>query len=216
MSDKDETNKDETNETDSATTKKKVPTWVWVVSGVLVFGLILQSCGGDTPDAAEDESTSESETVVEEEVEPEEPEEPVVPTSFETLEELTAAVENELGEETNMGLPRELVVDFDEEDGWLNVRFVLNENLTTGLTLSSAWRDIRNVFALARKADFVNELTVQTSFPLINELGEELGPQPVVTAYFDAEVFPRMNLENLPGDRFENAATSVAIHPAFR
>lgn len=56
MSDKDETNKDETNETDSATTKKKVPTWVWVVSGVLVFGLILQSCGGDTPDAAEEES----------------------------------------------------------------------------------------------------------------------------------------------------------------
>jgi hypothetical protein len=212
MSDKDETNQGETNETDSAPPKKKVPTWVWVVSGVLVFGLILQSCGGDTP-PAEDDTASESET---EETEPAEPEEPVVPSSFATLEELTAALENELGEETNMGLPRELVVDFDEEDGWLNVRFVLNENLTTGLTRSSAWRDIRNVFELARKADFVNELTVQTSFPLINQLGEELGPQPVVTAYFDAEVFPRMNLKNLPGDRFENAATSVTIHPAFQ
>ncbi len=211
MSDKDETNK-----TDSATQKKKVPTWVWIVAGVLVFGLILQSCGEDTPDVEQEESTSESETVVEEEIKPEEPEEPVVPSSFETLEELTAAVENELGEETNMGLPRELVVDFDEEDGWLNVRFVLNENLTTGLTRSGAWRDIRNIFELARKADFVKELTVQTSFPLINNLGEELGPQPVVTAYFDAEVFPRMNLENLPGDRFENAATFVAIHPAFQ
>jgi hypothetical protein len=156
---------------------------------------------------------------VEEEIEPEEPEEPeepVVPSSFETLEELTAAVETELGEETNMGLPRELVVDFDEEDGWLNVRFVLDENLTTGLTRSGAWLDIRNIFELARKAEFVKELTVQTSFPLVNILGEELGPQPVVTAYFDAEVFPRINLENLPGDRFENAATSVAIHPAFQ
>ncbi len=48
--------KDETNETDSAATKKKVPTWVWVVSGVLVFGLILQSCGGDTPAVEEPEA----------------------------------------------------------------------------------------------------------------------------------------------------------------
>lgn len=74
MPDKDETSKDDTNETDGSTTKKKVPTWVWVVSGVLVFGLILQSCGGDTPEV-EEESTSESETVVEAEVEVEEPEE---------------------------------------------------------------------------------------------------------------------------------------------
>jgi hypothetical protein len=132
------------------------------------------------------------------------------------MEELKAAIENELGTETNMGLPRELVVELDETDGWLNIRFVMNENLTSNLTLAGAWREIGLVFDLARKADFVKELTVQTSFPLINNLGEELGPQPVVTVYFDADVYPRINRDNLPGDRLGDGATSVAIHPAFR
>jgi hypothetical protein len=69
-------------ETNSTPVKKKVPTWVWVVSGVLVFGLILQSCGEDSsPPAAETESETvetepEAELVtpepeVEEEIEPE-------------------------------------------------------------------------------------------------------------------------------------------------
>jgi hypothetical protein len=197
--------------------KKKVPTWVWIVAGVLVFGLILQSCGGDTPPADEDSgATSETEEVVEEDSEPVEPEEPVVPTSFATIDELRAAIENELGPVTNMDLPRELFVELDETDGWLNIRFVINENLTSNLTLAGAWSEIGDVFDLARKADFVNELTVQTSFPLINTLGEELGPQPVVTVYFDAEVYPRINRDNLPGDRLGDAATSVTIHPAFR
>lgn len=213
----DTSNTSDTNKSESSPEKKKVPTWVWIVAGVLVFGLILQSCGGDTPPAEEDsEATSETEAVVEEEPEPVEPEEPVVPTSFATLDELRAAIENGLGPETNMGLPRELVVVLDEEDGWLNVRFVMNENLTSNLTLSSAWRQIGDIFDLARKADFVNELTIQASFPLINNLGEELGPQPVVTVYFDQEVYPRITTENLPGDRLGDAATSVAIHPAFQ
>lgn len=207
----------DTSDTESSPQKKKVPTWVWIVAGVLVFGLILQSCGGDTPAEEEDtDATSESEAVVEDEAPPVEPEEPVVPSSFATMEELKAAIENELGTETNMGLPRELVVELDETDGWLNIRFVMNENLTSNLTLAGAWREIGLVFDLARKADFVKELTVQTSFPLINNLGEELGPQPVVTVYFDADVYPRINRDNLPGDRLGDAATSVAIHPAFR
>ena len=62
----------ETNEQDSTTGKKKVPTWVWVVSGVLVFGLILQSCGEDTP-AVEDSEAEivETEAQVDEKTEPE-------------------------------------------------------------------------------------------------------------------------------------------------
>ena len=61
----------ETSKSDSASDKKKVPTWVWIVAGVLVFGLILQSCGGDTPPADEDSgATSETEEVVEDDSEP--------------------------------------------------------------------------------------------------------------------------------------------------
>jgi hypothetical protein len=51
-----------TNDATSKTPKKKVPTWVWIVAGVLVFGLILQSCGGDdtTPDAEPEATVSDS------------------------------------------------------------------------------------------------------------------------------------------------------------
>jgi len=53
--------------------KKKVPTWVLVVGGILVFGLILQSCGGN--DSAQETAVVEEpaveESVLEESVAPE-------------------------------------------------------------------------------------------------------------------------------------------------
>jgi hypothetical protein len=51
-----------TDSTSSETPKKRVPTWVWVVAGVLVLGLILQSCGdGDTaPEARTDAPVSDA------------------------------------------------------------------------------------------------------------------------------------------------------------
>jgi hypothetical protein len=58
--------------------KKGVPTWVWIVAGVLVFGFILQSCGGDTSspetqsEAPVSETTEEdTSSVAEPEAEPE-------------------------------------------------------------------------------------------------------------------------------------------------
>lgn len=111
---------DETNETDSATTKKKVPTRVWVVSGVLVFGLILQSCGGDTPDAAEDESTSESETVVEEEVEAAEPD---------VEEETTPEVEEETEPEVELSVDdiREVVMPLVFDSSRTGILEIIND-----------------------------------------------------------------------------------------
>lgn len=72
----------ETNETPA---KKKVPTWVWVVSGILVFGLILQSCGEDSsPPAAEPDQENME---IAPEPEPEVQEEPEVSEEPEVLEE---------------------------------------------------------------------------------------------------------------------------------
>lgn len=61
---------------DPSSAKRKVPTWVWIVGGILVLGLILQSCGGnDTAiDETSDAETTETE-IVEEEVTVSEPEE---------------------------------------------------------------------------------------------------------------------------------------------
>lgn len=206
--------------------KKKIPTWVWIVAGVLVLGLIGQAFDGD--DEESESGTAEESVVAPEEnisgnpgadvaeEESAEPEPEPVPESFSSIEEMESALQAELGEETNMGLPRELSVEFDETDGWLNVSFVINENFTTDSTRRGAWTEIGQTFEFARKVDFVNELTVTAKFPLISELGEELGPQNVVLAYFDAEVYPRINVENLPGERLGEAATTVQVHPALQ
>jgi hypothetical protein len=193
--------------------KKKTPLWMPIVIGLLVVGFI-----GSLFDSGEEETAVEPETITEEQAaeEPAVEEEPAEPTSFATLAELEAAISSEFDGMTNMDLPRELSVEFEEADGWLNVSYVLDENFTVGMTQSGAWSDIHRIFELARKADFVKELTVASQFPLINNLGEELGPQNVVVAYFDAEVYPRVNLENIFGEDLSGAATSVMIHPAFQ
>lgn len=206
--------------------KKQIPTWVWIVAGILVIGLIGQAFGGNDEEpgsatsdetvVAPEEETSDDPRVDSAEEEAAEPEPEPVPESFSSIEEMEAALHAELGEETNMGLPRELSVEFDETDGWLNVSFVINENFTTDSTRRGAWREIGQTFEFARKVDFVNELTVTAKFPLISELGAELGPQDVVLAYFDPEVYPRINVENLPGDRLGDAATAVQVHPALQ
>jgi hypothetical protein len=76
-----------TNDATSKTPKKKVPTWVWIVGGILVFGLILQSCGADSePPAVEPESD-----VVVPDLEVDELTEPAAAEPTETEVELTVA-----------------------------------------------------------------------------------------------------------------------------
>ena len=61
-------------ESDNTSAKKKIPTWVWIVSGVLVFGLILQSCGEDSSPPAAEQEQQILETPQQGEPEPVEPE----------------------------------------------------------------------------------------------------------------------------------------------
>lgn len=195
--------------------KKKTPLWIPIVIGVLIVGFI-----GSLFDSGEADTVVEPETVAEEQAAEEQVVEQVVepaePTSFATLAELESAISAEFGGMTNMDLPRELSIEFEEADGWLNVAYVLDENVSVRSTRSGAWSDIHRIYELARKADFVKELTVGSLFPLINNLGEELGPKNVVTVYFDPEVYLRINLDNIRGDALSDAATSVMIHPAFQ
>lgn len=204
---------DDTAPQDTSSAPKK-KTWLWVVGGVVALGLVgsMISGGNDAEDAAspEEPAAETSQETTDEDAEFEEPD------SYSDIVELEAAINRELGEETNMDLPRDVTLTFDEESNWLSVSFVANENLTTNMTRSGMWRDIGKVFDLARKWEQVEELTVTAQFPLINNLGEELGPQDVVTAYFDPDVYPRINTANLSGDRLGEAASSVRVHPALQ
>lgn len=204
--------------------KKKTPIWVWILVGL--FGLAAlgsvinpddeSSTTSPTETSAEDSASNSGATNDEEapEVEPA-PVEPEVPESFANVEELTSAIEAEFGLRTNMDLARDFEISV-AEDGWLNVAYVMDENLTIGLTRTSAWFDTEDIFLLARKADFVKSLTVTAKLPLINNLGEELGPQDVFIAYFDEDVYSRINTDNIAGWKYEDAASSVFIHPALQ
>ena len=199
---------------------KKTPVWVWILVGFLALTFLAGIFGGDddSPTASEPESSETEAPASEEETEEpveEEPTETPVPESFSTIEDLTAAITAEFGETTNMDLPRDFEISL-AEDGWLNVAYVMDENLTAGLTRSSAWFDTEEIFLLARKADFVTSLTVTTRLPLVNNLGEELGPQDVFIVYFDEDVYSRINTDNLAGEMYSDAATSVFIHPALQ
>ena len=77
--------------------KKNVPTWVWIVAGVLVFGLILQSCGGDSaPPVAEPEQEN-LETAPQTEPQPSEPEVEVEPEPVEEASNSEVCEEGKLG-----------------------------------------------------------------------------------------------------------------------
>lgn len=217
----------ETTSEDKAPGAKK-KTWLWVVGGLLVVGFIGSTLGGgdaDTdaspPPAVADgngDGDGDGQVTGEEQDEEEaaEPAEPVTPEIITSIEQLEAALSSEIGDETNMGLPRDITVALDDESNWLSVTFVANENFTTNLTRSGMWRDIGTIFDLARKWDQVEELTVTAQFPLLSNLGEELGPQDVLTAYFDTEVYPRINTANLSGERLGDAASFVRVHPALQ
>ena len=220
MSDKDETNQGETNETDSAPPKKKVPTWVWVVSGVLVFGLILQSCGGDTPAVEDSEAeiveteaqVDEENAFVEEDSDSTAEPAPMASQSFATVEELTAAIEQKIGSQTAEGADRSLNVDFQELDetgefpGWFFITYFRDESMAK----ADVWTLTEGMFLLARQADFVESLTVIIKTSSTNELGEERDLSAFVVN-FDGDTYSRIVTANVVGDQYEQAATGFSF-----
>jgi hypothetical protein len=132
-----------------------------------------------------------------------------------TLEGLKAAIGRELGEVTNMQVPREL--DVSLVDGDLYVMYALNENLTNNLMIVGAWGEVSEIVKLVQDSGLSKNLTVNGTLALIDVNGNELGQQIVFTANFLDEKVPLLNTENLLGrEMWENASSSYIYHPAIR
>jgi hypothetical protein len=146
------------------------------------------------------------------------PENPQVSTEVRdvsTIEGLTYALSDELGQETNTGVPRGL--DVSIVDGDLYVLFALNENLSRNLTIGSAWQDVSEVVKLVQLSGLSNNLTVNGTLELIDTNGNSLGQRIVLTANFLDDKVPLLNTENIVGrERWEAATTSFIYHPAIR
>jgi|688.fasta_scaffold647107_1 hypothetical protein len=148
------------------------------------------------------ESTSQSET-------------PEITADLNSIEGLTAAIRNQLGDETNMGVPRSLETEI--VDGDLYVRFALNENFTNNSMIGGAWGEVGEVVELVQLSGLSKNLTINGTLELIDANGNSLGQRNVFTANFLDDKVPLLNTENLIGrDLWENAASSFIYHPAIR
>jgi hypothetical protein len=201
-------NENETTAPASASAKKKVPTWVWVVGGLFVLGLISQAFGGG--DSPSENASPEDSAVVAEEEPTDSPSEEVAPVAqeFENIEALTAAIEQTIGSQTAEGADRALDISFqetaesEEDAGWLLLSYARDESMDR----ADVWTETERIFLLARQAEFVKSLTFILTTVIENNLGEEVEVSAFV-ANFDRDTFSRIVTENVVGDEYENAVT---------
>ena len=192
--------------------KRKIPTWVWIVAGVLVIGLIGQAFGDDeqseSVSAEETIATPDDESTVEEDASSESPGDAPAPQSFESVGELESAIQEAIGSETSEGTDRGLRFDFqetaesEEDAGWLLLSYARDE----GMSRADVWEETERVFLLARQADSVKSLTFILTAEIVNDLGEESQVTAFV-ANFDRDTYSRINTDNVTGDLYEKAVT---------
>jgi hypothetical protein len=140
---------------------------------------------------------------------------PIVEQDLTTIEGLKSAISDQLGEATNMDVPRNLDVSLYEGD--LYVMFALDENFTSNLMIGGAWNEVSDIVKLVQTSGLSENLTVNGTLALIDVNGNELGQQIVFTANFLDDKVPLLNTDNLLGrEMWENAASSYIYHPAIR
>jgi hypothetical protein len=145
----------------------------------------------------------------------EEPDTSEIESDVTTLEGLKAAISGQLGEKTNMDVPRNLDVTLSEGD--LYVMYALNENFTNNLMIVGAWSEVSDIVQLVQKSGLSKNLTVNGTLALIDANGNELGQQIVFTANFLDDKVPLLNTDNLLGrEMWENASSFYIYHPAIR
>ena len=173
---------------------------------VLLLGLSNSLNGGDSvPDPSAAPETSETAT----------PENSEAESDLTTLEGLTAAISSQLGEVTNMDVPRNLDVSLYEGD--LYVAFALNENVTNKLIIVGAWSEVSDIVKLVQESGISSNLTVNGTLALMDANGNDVGQNSVFTANFLDNKVPLLNTDNLLGtDMWENAASSFIYAPAIR
>jgi len=175
--------------------------------GLVLISSIVNSLNGDDtgPDPSATPETSQTSS----------PETSEPAQDLTTLEGLKFAIGSQLGELTNMDIPRNLDVTLYEGD--LYVMYALDENFTSNFMIVGAWDDVSDIVKLVQASGLSENLTVNGTLALIDENGNELGQQIVFTANFLDGKVPLLNTDNLIGrDMWENAASFYIYHPALR
>lgn len=99
--------------------------------------------------------------------------------------------------------------------GWVQIRWAINDNLTAGLIKNSAKKDIMDVGEALCEAGYCDGLTMQGSFPLVDQYGNT-NEVTVVGVVFTPETLARINWESLLLKNVYVVADSVELHPTFQ
>lgn len=192
---------------------KKQRGWIIVLSVLFIFWLIGVT-GENSEEQAETTSSATQQPTQEATEEPaqEATEEPQAQIDITTEAGLKGAVTEQLGAE-----PSVFLLLPDEDGEILYIGFEISDNLTANLMRRGAWIQVREILGLVQQSGISKNLTVYGTLELIDNNGNSVGQQNVLTVNFWDERVPLFNLENLQTtEQLERAATSVTYHPAFQ
>jgi hypothetical protein len=172
----------------------------------LVFGIIGANSRNNADSASDGASSSATSEI-----------ENTAPAITDTPEELRAALIAELGDKTNMDVPRDLEVELSGENGDETfIQLVMNDGFSNQLARSSAFRDTAKAIAITQASTFAKDMTITFTTEMFDANGASLGQTNAITLWFDEEAFSKIVPDNLVGEEmWTGAATSVFIHPVL-
>lgn len=137
---------------------------------------------------------------------------------IDTTDKLQEAIVQKLGKETNRdGVLRNVVVELNgENNSELYITYAMDDNFTEKMTIGQGWSNVEDIITIARQSTFAKNITITGTMELLDKYGNSLGERNIFTPYFDDTSFASINTENLVGEMYSDAATSVFIHPLYR
>ncbi len=109
-----------------------------------------------------------------------------------------------------------VIVNPDEENPRIFVRWTINDNLTEGLIKAGARSDATNILkAIAHSGVVYREVLIEGTFPLVDTLGNT-AERIVIHALYPRSTLDQVNWDNFLTKNVYIIADEVEIHPAFQ
>lgn len=139
---------------------------------------------------------------------------PAPPTSTPSpKEEVKQIVQDTLGD-SNRDVER--IQDLRvTDDGWVHIKWAINDNLSANLLKGSAKLDVTDVAKALCKADHCNGLTMNGTFSMRDQYGN-VSEDVVVSVVLRPETLAKINWENFLFKDIYAVADAVKLHPEFQ
>jgi hypothetical protein len=100
-------------------------------------------------------------------------------------------------------------------DGWVHIKWAINDNLTEGMIKNGAKLDVTEVAEALCEAGYCNGLTMRGTFSMVDQYGNT-SEDVVVEVVLSPGTLDKINWENFLFENIYAIADSANIHPAFQ